>query len=264
VAKPTHKKIVKELKRPDQFVDFWTHVWQRGVAFMGPRQKPAIAAGVALAVVLIGASLFNFWDGTRHLDAARKLSRIQEIANAELREQGGDGSDSSDSAPKKDDREDETPRFKTQAERQGAVLKEVDQFLAGAAAAALKAEALVLKGGALLATERFDDAVGAYQAALDARLDARLRFLAHEGQGYAYEGKGDLDRAAAAFGKLEADAGEFGGFYRDRALYQKARLAEMKGDRSGAVGIYKQILTKVPDTGLKDEITDRLALIEAK
>jgi tetratricopeptide (TPR) repeat protein len=261
VAKPTHKKIVKELKRPDQFVDFWTHAWQRGVAFMGPRQKPAIAAGVALAVVLIGASLINFWDGTRHLDAARKLSRIQEIANAELLgEQEGQSSDSSDSAAKKD----ETPRFKTQAERQGAVLKQVDQFLAGAAAAALKAEALVIKGGALLAMDRFDDAIGAYQAALNARLDARLRFLAHEGQGYAHEGKGDLDGAAAAFGKLEADAGEFGGFYRDRALYQKARLAEMKGDRSGAVGIYKQILTKVPDTDLKDEITDRLALIEAK
>lgn len=259
MAKPTHKKIVKELKRPDQFVDFWTHAWQRGVAFMGPRQKPAIAAGVALAVVLIGASLFNLWDGTRHLDAARKLSRIQEIANAELL-----SSDSSDSSPQKDDKKDEVPRFKTQAERQGAVLKEVDQFLAGAAAAALKAEALVIKGGALLAVDRFDDAVGAYQAALDARLDARLRFLAHEGQGYAHEGKGDLDRAAAAFGKLEADAGEFGGFYRDRALYQKARLAEMKGDSSGAVGIYKQILTKVPDTDLRDEITDRLALIEAK
>ena len=257
MAKIKHKQIVKELKHPDQFVDFWTHAWQRIVAIMAPRQKPAIAALVALAVVVIGAAIINTWESSRHLDAARKLSRVQEIANADLLT---DGADTKDDATRKGD----VPRFKTSAERQSAVLKEVDQFVSSGAPPSLKAEALVIKGAGLLSAARYDDALAAYQAALDARLDARLAFLAHEGQGYAYEAKGEIDKALGAFAKLESGAAALGGFYQDRALYHKARLTEIKGDRTGAVTIYKQILAKVPDTGLKDEISDRLASIEAK
>lgn len=250
-----HNKIVKELKRPDQFVDFWTHAWNGVLAVLAPRRKPAIAALVAVAVVVIGASIFNYWDGSRHQVAARKLSHIQEIANADLLTDVPD--------PRKDVK-DQAPRFKTAAEREGAVLKELDQFVAADATAGLKDEALVMKGAALLTLARYDDALGAYQAALAAKLDARLRFLAVEGSGYAYEGKGDLDKALAEFAKLATDNGGLGGFYADRALYHQARLTALKGNREAAVALYKQILTKVPDTGLKDEITDRLALIEAK
>lgn len=257
MAKIKHKQMVKELKNPDQFVDFWTHASQRIVAVIAPRQKPAIAAVVALAVVLIGASIINYWEGNRHLEAARKLARIQEIANADLL---------TDTADLKEEpaHQGDVPRFKTSTERQDAVSKEVDQFLLGGGPPALKAEALIIKGATLLSSARYDDSLAAYQAALDGRLDKRLSFLGHEGQGYAYEGKGDVDKALGAFGKLEADAAAFGGFYEDRALYHKARLTEIKGDKTGAVALYKQILAKVPDTGLKDEISDRLALIEAK
>jgi len=252
-----HKQIVKDLKRPDQFVDFWTHTWQRVVAVLAPRQKPAIAAAVAIAVVVIGVSIFNFWDGSRHVEASRKLSRIQDIANAELL---AEAADPALTPPAKS----EVPRFKTAAERENAVVKELDQFLAGDATAGLKDEAFILKGAALLTLARHDDAIATYHSALGAKLDARLRFLAIEGLGYAYEGKGDLDRAISEFGKLGTEASGMRGFYEDRALYHKARLTALKGDKAGAVTIYKQILTKVPETGLKDDISDRLALIEAK
>jgi len=252
-----HKTIAKELKRPDQFVDFWTHASRRLVAVLAPRQKPAIAAAVAIAVVVIGAAIFNYWDGSRHLAASRKLSRIQEIANAELL---GDASDPREGGSHKDD----APRFKTSAEREGAVLKEGDQFLSGDATAGLKDEGLIIKGAALLTLSRYDEALTTYQASLAAKLDPRLRFLAYEGLGYSYEGKGDLDKALGEFAKMTDGASGPPGFYEDRALYHKARLTALKGDKAGAVTIYRQILTKVPDTGLKDEITDRLALIEAK
>jgi hypothetical protein len=90
-----------------------------------------------------------------------------------------------------------------------------------------------------------------------------LRFLAHEGLGYAYEGKGELDKAVAAFGQLTGDATDFHGFYQDRALYHQARLSQIKGDKAAAVKGYRQILDKVPDTSMKDEIVDRLAVLEA-
>jgi tetratricopeptide (TPR) repeat protein len=224
---------------------------------------------------LVGAAIFNFWDGNRRIEASRVLAHIQKIANAELLSSGSEAKDSDskqegkqgktgDKTDSPDAAKDGVPRFKTAPERQAAVVKELDLFLAGHAAWGLKAEALVMKGSALLGLGRHDDAIAAYQAALDGHLDVRLRFLAHEGQGYAYEGKRELDKALAAFGKIAGDAAAFGGFYSDRALYHKARLTEVKGDKAGAVAIYHQILDKIPGTTMKDEISDRLAVLEGK
>lgn len=263
-----HKKIVKELKQPDQFVDFWTRTWMRAAELVGPRQKPVIAAVVALIVVVTGAMIFQNVDEDHRVEASDALVRIQRMAIAELEpatpEPGADAAKPATppAAPAAD--KDDVPRFKTAAERQGAVVKELDAFIAKGAASSLKSEALIMKGSQLLEAGRFDDAVAAFDGALGAKLDARLRFLAHEGKGYAYEGKGDLDRAAAAFGELEQDAAAFHGFYKDRATYQKARMAERKGDKAGAVKLYKQVLDKSSDSPLHDEISDRLAVLEAK
>jgi hypothetical protein len=41
-------------------------------------------------------------------------------------------------------------------------------------------------------------------------------------------------------------------------------MSERKGDRAGAVKMYKEVLDKMPDSLLHDEITDRLAVLEAK
>ena len=260
-----HKQIVKELKRPDQFVDFWTRASHAIATFMGPRRKPALAAAVALAVVLVGAAIFNYWDETRRLAASQVLRRVQEIANADLlpdTKDTGKDADAPDTTAGKD--KDAVPRFKTDGERQAAVVKELDAFLAAHGGTGLKAEALVMKGAALPELGKPDEAIAAYDGALAGRLDDRLRFVAHEGRGYAFEAKGELDKALAAFAQLNDDATIFQGFYKDRALYHRARLTEIKGDKVGAVEIYRQILAKVPDSAMKDEITDRLAVLEAK
>jgi tetratricopeptide (TPR) repeat protein len=258
-----HKKIVKELKRPDQFVDFWTRTSHAIVAAVGPRRKPAIAVVVALAVVFVGSAIINAWDAGRRVTASRSLTHIQKMANAELLPAPHEGKDGETKDVDAKDPKDDVPRFKTAGERQAAVLKELDQFLANGAASGLKAEALIMRGATLLDAGRRDDAIASYQAALSSKLDPRLRFLAHEGLGYAYEGKGDLEKARAAFGQLAGDATEFHGFYQDRALYHQARLSEIKGDKAAAVKAYRQILDKAPDTSMKDEIVDRLAVLEA-
>jgi hypothetical protein len=78
------KKIAQELKRPDQFVDFWTRASQRISQAVGPRRKPVIAAAVALGVVLVGASVFNVWDQSHRVEISHSLSRALQIANADL------------------------------------------------------------------------------------------------------------------------------------------------------------------------------------
>lgn len=250
------KKIAQELKRPDQFLDFWTRATHRLAQFLGPRRKPAIAVVVALGVVLVGASVFNVWDQSRRVAVSQSLARAQQIANAELL---SDTTKPEDAASNTD-----VPRFKTSAERGAAVLKELEGFLAGSGSRGLKNEARLMKGATLLSLGRPDEAIAAYQGALDDKLDVRLRFLAHEGIGYAYEAKGDVDKALAAFARIADDASAFQGFYRDRSLYHRARLTAVKGDKAGAVTLYRQILDKAPEPSMKSEVTDRLAVLEAK
>jgi len=257
-----NKKIAKELKRPDHFVDFWTHTWNRLVAFVGPRRKPGLFGLGTLVAVLVGGAVLGKFDDDKRVAASEELARIQHMANAELDTSAPDKN--GNRIEEKKDSSDGVPRFATAELRRAAVLKELEQFIAKNVVTGLKDEALVMKGSQLLDAGKFDDAVTAYQAALAAKLDPRLAFLAHEGLGYAYEGKGDFDQALKAMDQLAGDAAGFQGFYRDRALYQKARLTERKGDRAGAVKLYKEVLDKAPDTTLHDEISDRLAVLEAK
>lgn len=249
----TKKKLVKELKQPDQFVDFWTRTWNRVAAVLGPRRKPLFAGLGALLGVVTAAAIFQKVDDDKKVDASEAFASIEKAANADL--------DTGTPSPLKDD---DAPHFKTAAERQAAVLKQDEDFLGKYKATDLKDEALVVKGGQLIDAGRYDEAIAAFDAAIAAKLDPRLRFLANEGKGYAYEGKGDFDKAAAAFAALDEDAKRFQGFYRDRAVYQKARMTERKGDQAGAVKLYKEVLDKMPDSLLHDEITDRLAVLEAK
>ena len=253
MATTSKKKLVKELKQPDQFVDFWTHAWNRIVEVLGPRRKPLYAGLGALLGVITAAAVFQKIDDDKKVDASEAFTSIEKTANADL--------DTGTPSPLK---EEDGPHFKTAAERQAAVLKQDEDFLGKYRSTDLKDEALVVKGGQLIDAGRYDAAIAAFDAAIAAKLDPRLRFLADEGKGYAYEGKGDFDKAAAAFAVLDEDAKHFQGFYRDRAIYQRARMTERKGDHAGAVKLYKEVLDKMPDSLLHDEITDRLAVLEAK
>lgn len=96
------------------------------------------------------------------------------------------------------------------------------------------------------AMERGDFAGG--QAAYEEFLtkvgsDHPLAFLATEGIAAAREAQGDLDGALAQFDKL---AGAVGDFYRDQALWHKARLLESAGRNDEALEVYKQYATEYP------------------
>ena len=116
----------------------------------------------------------------------------------------------------------------------------------------------------LLDLGRADEAQGVYEKLLSGKLDPRLRFLAHEGLGYALEKKGKLSEAQATFAKLGGDAASLGGFYKDRARYHEARLTELQGNPTEAARIYHEVLDKNPTTSLRDEISNRLASARAE
>lgn len=266
INKPLSKK---ELKQPDQFVTFWTRFSEKAGKLLAERRKPVFVGVGVLAGVITATVIYGEISERASIRSSQALSRVEKIATADLLPaEGGEAKD------------DGLPHFKTEKERLEAALIEVDSFLSAEGHSPLRREAQLQKAGLLLDLQRPGDAIPLYTELLSSRLDKNLRFLAQEGLGYAYEGKGDLDQAAAAFAKLadgpdgkpEAAADDKGAsagkapapFYRDRALYQQARIAELKGNPTEALKLYKQILDKAPQTSLRDEISNRLAVLEPK
>jgi hypothetical protein len=242
----------KQLKSPDQFVSFWTHAG----AFVAARKQVVLGTVLALLVGGLGTWGLATWLTRRAAQASQVFSRIERIASADLLPATGE-------APKGSP-DDGLPHFKTEQERLEAALKEADAFLSSHSGSRLRGEAQLLRAKFLLGLGKAGDAVTTYQTLLGGSLDGRLRFLAGEGLGYALEAAGQDDKAIAAFGALAEEAQQSGGFYRDRALYSKARLLEKKGSGKEAGKLFKEILDRSPTTPLREEINDRLAALEGK
>ena len=49
-----------------------------------------------------------------------------------------------------------------------------------------------------------------------------------------------------------------------RAVYHQARLAELRGNAGDAKKLYQEVLDKNPNTSLRADITNRLAVLELK
>ena len=90
------------------------------------------------------------------------------------------------------------------------------------------------------------------------------RFLAREGLGYAYERKGKLPEAQAAFAKLGDDAGGWATSTRTGPATTRPGWPSCKATRRDATRIYHEVLDKNPTTSLREEITNRLAAARAE
>jgi tetratricopeptide (TPR) repeat protein len=261
VAKNISKK---ELKQPDQFVSFWTRFSTRAGKALSERKKPTLIGVGVLAGVVTATLIYGELSERAAIRSSQALDHVEKIAIAELLPTDG-------TAPK----DDGVPRFKSERERAEGALRELDRFITAEPHSPLHREAQLQKASLLLDLQRPEDAIPIYTDVLGSRLDRNLRFLAQEGLGYAYEAKGDLDQALAAFTRLggagegRAEAGKAEGtgpapFYRDRALYHQGRIAERKGNPNDAVKLYKEVLEKTPQSSLRDEISNRLAVLEPK
>ena len=216
----THKK---ELKRPDQFVDFWTRATNAVADYLASHSRALVISLTALATVIGGSVVMTQVSERRAVRAAEALDRVQRIAAVEMAVPGAPTPPSDDGLPR-------LPTEKAQLE---AALKELDASFSPSSRGPLHAEAMLVRGSLLLNLDRAGEAITTYQALLADSLDRRLRFLAQEGLGYGYEHDGKLAEAQGAFAKLGDDAGATEGFYKDRAMYHQARIAELPKQPGG-------------------------------
>jgi tetratricopeptide (TPR) repeat protein len=244
----------KELKRPDQFVDFWTRATNAVADYLASHSRALVISLTALATVIGGSVVMTQVSERRAVRAAEALDRVQRIAAVEMAVPGAPTPPSDDGLP----------HLATEQAQLEAALKELDASFSPSSRGPLHAEAMLVRGSLLLNLDRAGEAITTYQALLADSLDRRLRFLAQEGLGYGYEHEGKLAEAQGAFAKLGDDAGGMEGFYKDRALYHQARIAELRSNPADATRIYHEVLDKNPTTSLREDITNRLAALEMK
>lgn len=253
MAKSDSKKAGSLAARPDPFVSFWSRAYQ-AIAPYVTRAMLVIVAGLVIAVGAWGTSL---WLEGRKEKATEQLGEAVKIAEAELLPK--DGKDAKDPKAQPGEEDTDVPRYKTAAERAEAALKSLDELdkKYGSTPAAMRG--LLVRAGLLFDLHRYADAEAKYREFIGkGPAEDSLRALAQEGLGMCAEERGDLN---AALGGFVAQAGS--PFYRERALWNQARIYAKQGNKQKATEIYKDLLAKAsPQSTLRDDIQNRLAALE--
>jgi tetratricopeptide (TPR) repeat protein len=250
------KALAKELKQPDEFVSFWTHLGAKLAKHRWKVIATVASAGVALAA---GWGVVSYRN-TQAAKATVAFARIDRIASADLLPEKPE-----DKAAKPEKtEEDPVPRFKTEQERLEAANKESDAFIATFGSEGLGRRALFGKASRLLVLGKAAEAANLYDTLAANEPNAELRAMEQEGSAAASEAAGKLDDALRSYTALAELCQHSGSFYLDRALFAKARILEKQGKGKDAEQALRDILTKVPKTSLRPQIDDRLAVLGEK
>lgn len=252
------KALSKELKQPDEFVSFWTHLGAK----LAQHRGKVITVLVATAVAFGGGWVLSTYRAAQAAKATAAFDRIERIATADLLPEKPEKTDDAKAKEAKTE-DDGVPRFKTEKERIEAANKEADSFIATFGSAGLGRKALVGKASRFIALGKPDEAIAIYNDLSGSETDLDVRPMQQEGAGAAYEAAGKLDEALRVYSAL-ADASAARNFYLDRALFAKARVLERQGKAKDAEQVLRDILSKVPKTSLRQQIDDRLAVLTEK
>jgi tetratricopeptide (TPR) repeat protein len=249
------KTLSKELKQPDEFVSFWTHLGAR----LNEHKGKVVAFLVAGVVAGAAGWGFTSYRQSQSAKATAAFDRIERIASADLLPEKAP-----DKAKPDPVEENPVPRFKTETERLEAANKEADAFIAQWGSDGLGRKALLGKASRLIALGKPGEAASIYSDLAAGETDPGVKVLALEGVAAATEAQGKLDEALRAYGALADETQRTGSFYLDRALYGKARVLEKQGKSKEAETVLREILDKVPKTMLRAQIDDRLAILTEK
>ena len=245
---------------PDEAVATWS---MRLYQTLRPQALKILAVVAGVAVVLIGLSTWNWYRNRREARASGAFEAVMVVDRGEVV--------SEDQPPEPTPLPaDAPPRFKTYAERATAGLAKYEALEKDFGAAEVTGHTLIIKAGLLYDLGRYDEAGVAYRKFLEQQPDEVLAFLAREGVGFSQEAKAlaQADAKARASGLAEAlktwealDPDEKGKHH-DLALFHQARVQALLGDRKKAIGLYQQIMTKEPTSGLQEDVANRLAMLQ--
>src|SRR5262249_58457760 len=87
------KSIKKELKRPDEFVSFWTRFGTTAGEVFAARKRAIIIGLTALCTVIAGSIIFSELPERNAIRSSQALDRVQKILIADLVPEGGTAKD---------------------------------------------------------------------------------------------------------------------------------------------------------------------------
>ncbi len=233
----------KDMKEPDKF----QAAAGQAAGWLKGHRRPAVAAGVAAAAVLVLGVAVAAWQHGRAEKAGAALSEVTRAMAGEISSVPLPGVPG--------------PFYADEGARQRAVAdaaEKVRKEFGGSKAAHTATLAL---GDARLKLREWDAALAAYRDyTAAAGSDDSMRFGALEGIAMAEEGKGNLDGAGQAYERLAREVP----FYADRADLERARVLAASGKADAARKVLASFADAHKDSALTGEAAERLARLGGK
>jgi hypothetical protein len=243
----SEKQKRKELKAPDAL----QKVGADAVPFLIQHQKNIVIAVAALVVIGGGVTFAQYLGG-------RGETRASEALGAALKPMGREVNEK----PPADLEGQEAP-FKSQAEKDAAVIKSLEDFRTANKGSRAASQAALPLGQVLLRQGKGTDAAPLFDEYLKvSSVDDPLRPTALEAKGYAHEAKKEYDQAISAFDQLAKETR--GEFMKGMGEYHKARILQLQGKNEEAVRGFQQVIADAPNTSASRLATDRITMLAAQ
>lgn len=235
----------KELREPDAFVKLGGGIreWLQGRSMM------VGGAVAALVLALGGVALADYFNGRGEQRASQDLGAALKILERPVSETA---TTTGDDAP-----------FKSEAEKDQAVQKAMIEFRDAHQGTRAGHTAGFVAAEASLRLKQYDDALKALETYLKtAQEENPLRAAALEAQGYAWEGKGDLEKALGSFEQLSRE--NKSDFLAGMGLYHKGRIFLLQDKKEEAAKTFADIPVAHPGTEAAKKAGERLAQLKAQ
>lgn len=244
MAEKSEKMKKQELKAPDAF----QRVGAEARDWLDKRQKVvAIAVGVVL-LGLLALLVARHFSNRGEEQASRELGEKLQILTRPVK-----GQEPAEPGATE-------PPFESVKAQDEALRQALEAFRKEHAGTHAAATAALPLGKAQQRLGDHDAALASFAAYLEAAPEGDvLRAQALEGQGYAYEAKGQYDEALAAFDKLSKDAKSE--FLVGMGDYHRARILALKGQKEEAAKVLSELSTAHPNTAAARLAAERLAVL---
>lgn len=243
-----YKDEQKELKQPDEF----QKLGAEAVPFLEKHGKQVvIVVGGVLAVglvIAIGASMSGRGEETASREFGASLKVLERTVSQTAPTEVKPG---------------EEPPFKTEAEKDEAIVKALSDFRAKHSGSKAAVSAALPLGQAYLRQNKADQALPLIEEYISkAEQNDPLRPAAYEARGYALEAQKKYDEALNAFDLLAKENKT--DFMKGMGLYHRARMLLIKGDTAAAAKTLSEIENAAPGSAAARLAKDRITMLTAQ
>lgn len=244
----SYKDEQKELKQPDEF----QKLGQEAVPFLEKHGKSVVAVVGGLVGLGFVIAIITTVNARGDVTAAREFGAALSVLDREV-----------NATPSAEPKPGEEPPFKSEAEKDEAIIKGLSDFRSKHGGKAAAASAALPLAQAYLRQGKADQALPLIEEYL-AKSDAAdpLRPAGFEARGYALEAQKKYDDALAAFDTLARENKT--DFMKGMGQYHRGRILLLKGDTAGAAKTFSEVEGAAPNSAAARLAKDRITVLAAQ